>query len=94
MELVVCGFSLEGASNTPHPRRHADSPPTSQGKPPFWDRKNNTIKIRVFLEQPDPPALWLFDTGLLDRALPLLHLSLPAIFRGLLGKGWQWSAVI
>jgi hypothetical protein len=68
--------------------------PPPRVNPPFWDRKNNTIKIRVFLEQPDSPALWLFDTGLLDKALPLLSLSLPAIFRGLLGKGWQWSVVI
>lgn len=39
---------------------------------PFRERKNNEIKIRVFLLQPNPQALWLFDTQLSERAPPAL----------------------
>lgn len=39
-------------------------------------------------EQGSPlAALWLLDTGLLGRALPVRGLSLPAIFRGLGEEG-------
>lgn len=37
---------------------------------PLGERENNEIKIRVFLLQPNPQALWLFDRGLSERALP------------------------
>lgn len=42
---------------------------------PFRERKNNAIKIRVFLLQANPRPLWPLDTGLLDRALPLRSIS-------------------
>jgi hypothetical protein len=89
MGIAAWRFSLHGVSNSTAVSSHLQIQ-----FHPFREKKNNAIKIRVFLVQLNPQALQLLDPRLSDRAVPLPGLSLPAIFIGLQGRVSSGRVVI